>query len=278
MLIMLLGTRPNVKEILIHCFRISSCLSANEIYEWVAKVRKVSKRTVLKELANLIQEGVLIKLKERYLVKSTWIFDLMHLAEDLRNKQQNRDNLLFQLPGINEKKTWKLFSVRRLDAFWEHIIFILYKLSRQRTMYVWVPHYWFHLIDFRKEQQIFRAMHIDSNKRFYLIGGDTFIDRMPEKFWDRGIYRWVHNPIGFRGNPRIWYCVIDDYILSGTFTKSFTHECDSMCKAVQSEDELNFRDVQKLVDRRTTITVTLERNSKKARRLTEQFLPYFHAG
>ena len=104
-------------------------MRADEIFVRLQKSRSLSKRGVYKELLSLTKQGVLVRVKGYYAVKLTWIQDIEKLGQDLSKQTLHPDNLKYQIPNIGEKVVWKFRDLRKLDAFWEQLVFILYALS-----------------------------------------------------------------------------------------------------------------------------------------------------
>ena len=272
---MLLATEQKIAEIIIHCFRGAPRLSAREIAARVAKVRRVTDRAVFKELAKLVDQGVLVRLRGRYAVKVTWLLELLQLGDDLKNQSLRRESLDFQVPKPGQRLRWRFRDLRRMDAFWVQLMFVLFSVSSSKRMYVWSPHFWFHLLDLKKELQAMRAMRTGGNKHYLIIGADTYVDRLPARYWNKAVYEWSFAPGPFEGETRRYVDVIDDFVLTVLFPAHFAAELDALCARIRSDRELAAADLKAFFDRPALTTLTLEHNAPKARRLRKKFAEYF---
>ncbi len=272
---MLLGTQQKLAELIVHCFRLAPQLSEAEIYAQLSEVRKITHRAVFKELSKLVAQGVLVRVKGLYVIKVTWILELLQLSDDLTKQSLHPKSLDLQVPGEGERLRWQFTDIRRMDVFWVQLMFVLFSISKTKKMYVWCPHFWFHLLDLKKELQAMRAMKKGDNKHFLMIGGDTFIDRLPTRYWNRKVYEWSYAVGPFEGDIRHYYDVIDDFVLTVFVSSDFANQLDVLCGRIQSEHDLYNTDLNSFFNRRSRVTLTLERNPKKARRLARIFREYF---
>ena len=142
-------------------------------------------------------------------------------------------------------------------------------------MYVWSPHFWFHLLDLKKELQAMRAMHRGGNKHFLMIGSDSFVDRLPSGYWNKKVYQWSYAPGPFEKDRRHYFDVIDDYVLTVTFSEDFVARLDKLCFNIHSQRDLSSADLKSFFDAPTPATITLENNNRKANALRGKFIEYF---
>ena len=272
---MLLGTRQKLAEEIVQCFRSNPYLSAAQIFQRIKVKKQISERAVFKELAGLVDEGVLVRVKGRYAIKITWILELLHLGDELTKQSLHPQSLDLQIPKSGEKLRWRFRDIRRMDTFWVQLMFVLFSISATKRMYVWCPHFWFHLLDLKKELQAMRAMQKGGNKHFLIIGSDSFVDRLPTQYWNRKVYEWSYSPGPFEGQKRSYINVIDDFILTALFSSEFVQSLDSLCEKIKGKHDLAAIDLRKFFESPALVTLTLEHSPNKAKRLQRVFKEYF---
>ena len=118
-------------------------------------------------------------------------------------------------------------------------------------------------------------MHHGNNKRYYLIGDNSFIDMIPTRYWNKKVYEWQHKPSAFRQSEHIYFDVIDNFVLTGTFAKSFVDSLQDICKTVKNMKDLKSRKVSDLIGSATQVTLKLEHNASKAAKLRRTFTSSF---
>lgn len=272
---MLLGTNEKLAELIVHCFRRQPQFSQREIYIQVQRAKNVTERAVFKELAKLVEQGILVRVKGKYVVKVTWILELLELGDDLTKQTLNPKSLDIQVPEPGERLRWKFKNLRRMDTFWVQLMFVLFSISKRKHMYVWCPHFWFHLLDLKKELQAMRAMKAGGNKHFLIMGSDSYLDKLPTRYWNNSVYEWSFASGPFEGEDRRYLDVIDDYILTVLFTSQFVEELNELLDRVRNDRDLQKVDLNIFFDKRTNVTLTLENNPTKAKRLTKKFKDFF---
>ncbi len=272
---MLLGTEQKLAEIIIELFRRYPQLGEAEIHEKVVLIKPVTHRAIFKELSKLVHQGILVRVKGRYSIKVTWILELLQLGDDLTKQTLNKKSLDLQIPKPGERIKWRFRDIRRMDTFWVQLMFVLFSISSTKKMHVWCPHFWFHLLDFGKELQAMGAMKKGNNKHFLIIGSDSYIDKLPTRYWNKEVYEWSYAQGPFEGENRRYLDIIDDFVLTVLFQADFTKELDLICKNINNERDLYTYDLKSFFDKPSLTTLTLEHNPQKAKKLRKKFVDFF---
>jgi hypothetical protein len=272
---MLLGTQQKLAEIIVHCFRLTPQLSAADIYAQIRDIKDITERAVFKELAKLVEQGMLVRVKGRYAIKVTWILELLQLGDDLSRQSLDPLSLDLQIPKSGELIRWRFRDIRRMDTFWVQLMFVLFSVSKTKQMYVWSPHFWFHLLDLKKELQAMRAMQKGGNKHFLMIGSDSFVDCLPSRYWNKKVYEWSYAAGPFEGDNRRYIDLIDDFILTVLFPTEFVQNLDRLCASIRNECDLANAKLDLFFNQSTSAVLTLENNPNKAQRLKRKFQEYF---
>ncbi len=272
---MLLGTNQRLAELIIQCFRSSPQLSQRDIYGKITETRKITDRAVFKELANLVDQGVLVRFKGKYAIKVTWILELLELGDELTKQALHPRSLDLQVPVPGEKLRWRFRDLRRMDTFWVQLMFVLFSISKTKQMYVWCPHFWFHLLDLKKEFQAMRAMKAGGNRHAIILGSDTYLDKLPTRYWNKSVYEWSTAIGPFEGEDRRYLDVIDDFVLTVLFSQRFVDDLQALFQRVRGDKDLRAENFRAFFDRSNNVVLTLENNPTKARRLTKKFKDYF---
>ncbi len=273
----MLNLQPNnIAEAIIQLFRHQPDFSAAELHQAIGKsFGKCSERAVYKELRKFMEQGVVLRHKGRFSLSLTWILSLLQLAEGLYGSLVGTGLKINFLPEAGQKRSWRFSDLQHLDRLWIQMIFLLFEQSKERRMYVWVPYFWFDLIHFEKDQEAQTAMRQAGNKMFMILGDDSYLSKLPQKYWDRKIYEWSYAPGPFAQQSHIYFDVIDDYILTVELTPKTTREIADLFKAVKDARQLHLISRFEQIKSRAPSRLTIEHNTKKAQRLRRQFEEYF---
>ena len=117
-----------------------------------------SPRAVYKELQKLQRQGVVLRVRGFYSLSITWLLNLIEFSEKLYSVSVEHRPRVSRLPEEGERLTWKFRDLQHMDRFWLQLIFLLFEHSRSRTMFAWVPHFWFDLVHYEKDLEAQRAM------------------------------------------------------------------------------------------------------------------------
>lgn len=272
---MLAAASSNVADAILALFRRDGEMSAGEIHAALQDgYGRCSLRAVYKELTNLMAAGIVVKQKGRFSLSLPWMLSLFRCADDLFRAALRRPAASL-LPAEKETRRWRFHDLRRLDQFWLQLIFLLFEGSATRTMFVWAPHFWFHLLEYGRELQAQDAMSVAGNLMYMIVGGDTFLDRQPERYWSRSVYRWSYEPSSFHSERQTYYDVIDDYVLTVKLDARTAHRLGECFRSVKTARDAARVPELALFDHRANVTLSLAHDESRARALRSRFCRHF---
>jgi hypothetical protein len=179
------------------------------------------------------------------------------------------------LPGEGQKIRLRFNDLQHLDRFWIQIIFLLFEVSKSRQMYVWVPHFWFDLIHYEKDLEAQRAMKIAGNRMHMIIGADTYLDRLPMRYWARDVYSWSYARSPFHLQRNRYYDLIDDYIVTVVLDPVTTLRIGELFTKIKcAADMRNAREFE-VICRKARAQMIIERSARKAAQLRRKFEQFF---
>jgi len=136
-----------------------------------------------KEIAKLREQNVLICVRKKYALNLTWGFDLLNFAQEIE-KTYLRSNVLEDFcPVKGERRSWRFSQLSPMKDLWSHLVVLLIRQSKSKTLLSWNPHPWFYLSKAEHEIQLMELLRKTKSKMFKIVGGDTFLDRWTSKFW-----------------------------------------------------------------------------------------------
>jgi len=234
-----------------------------------------SQRAVYKEVAKLVEQGIVIGVGGNYSLSLTWILSLNQLSERFYSQAVEPAALSHCLPLTGKRVSWKFRDLQHLDRLWLQLMFLLFELSESRRMFVWVPYFWFDLVHFQKDLEAQEAMKVAGNKMYMILGNDSFIDRLPTKYWSRQVYEWSYAKGPFENERSTNYDLIDDYILTVKLDQRTTNAIDTFFRSVRSKSDLGRIREFETIKTSAQATLTLEHSPRKAKVLRRKFLDYF---
>ncbi len=274
---MLLDSFPKLDEILIPLLAERPFVSANWLHAKVARTsRQFTVQAIYKELRKLESSGVVVKAAGKYSLTLAWVFDLIRLSDTVKQVYlDNLGKLIIVDPSIPKQK-WKFSNLLTLDRFWGYIILALYKQSKSRIMFQWIPHPWFELAQYELNERFTDAMRLIGAKAFVSVGDDSSLDQQYAKLWPKDLVEYSHAVGPFHGKLQSKYlCVIDDFVLTVSIDKHNVVEIEDIFDNTSTVNRLDRSRVLRLFNLKGNHTICLEMNRKKAAQLAAKFRDFF---
>lgn len=240
-----------------------------------ASGKKYSLQGFYKELKKLQDRGVVFKLGNKYSLRLPWVLDSLALAQVLEKNYVERPQLITILPDINKKEIWHFTDLLKMNDFWSHILLILIQQSKNKILLGWNPHPWFHLVQTKQEEQYIKALKLAKSKLYLIVGGNTFLDKWTEKFWDKDTVKYSFGKSDFDAERATYINVVDEYVLTVKLDLKIAREIDEIYRNAKSMEELDLQSVLSIFQRKTKATIWLERNPEKARKIKTKFKKYW---
>ena len=234
-----------------------------------------SPRAVYKELKRLIARGVVVKVKKRYALSVSWILSLIQFSEQLYSTSVRNMSNESLLPHEGGRISWHFRDLLHLDRLWLQLIFLLFEKSYSRTMFVWVPHFWFDLVHYEKDLEAQEAMKVAGNRMYMMLGGRTYLDQLPTKYWSRQVYEWSYAEGPFEKDRATYFDVIDDYVLTVTLDAVTAMKIADLFRRVRGKSDLGLIREFDAIKTGARAKLQLERNAKKAARLRRKCCEFF---
>jgi hypothetical protein len=264
-----------ISEAIIHLFRRRAEWSVEEMDIRLKKEGFLcSKRGLFKELRQLIEQGVLVRTKRRYSLSLTWMLSLRRFADDLFDTSLQHLPFDILLPTEGKKTSWVFYDLRQLDQFWLQMIFLLFERSAERCMYAWIPIFWFDVIHLEKDLEAQSAMKKAGNTMRMLLGGETYIERLPTRYWDARVYSWTYAPEAFTEFGSQYFDVIGDFILFVNLPDRVLSDIQNIFKKIQGKRDLVYLREFDALRISGPCRVRLEKNAKKAAKLRDALREY----
>ncbi|MBM3260955.1 hypothetical protein FJY93_00905 [Candidatus Kaiserbacteria bacterium] len=228
-----------------------------------------------KELKKLQKEGVVFKVSGMYGLRLPWVLDSLALAQTLEKKYVERPQLPTILPDEHKREIWHFSDLLKMNDFWSHILLILIQQSEKKVLLGWNPHPWFHLVQTKQEKQYIKSLKLAKSKLYLIVGGNTFLDRWTQKFWDKDTVVYSFGKSPFEADRATYINVVDDYVLTVKVDPQIARRIDDMYARTKSMDDLDLHAVLSIFQQKTKAHVWLEKNPGKAKKIKGKFKKYW---
>lgn len=265
-----------LEELLIRELALIQSASVLELQKRIAKrTRRYSLPGMYKALNKLRDDGVVYKEGDRFGLSLYWVLNFSHLAESLLETHVRKATHETLLPEEGEKITWRFSRLLPYDDFWIHILLVMLNGSPGSILYQWIPHPWFHLFQSDKGHSLVDALKAARYQMYNIIGGATYLDRRAAEITSPGVYEYAYPEGPFEGQMDRYYSVVENYVLTHKIDPRTVRNIENLFREATSKKELKLPQVMGLVQQPVKITLVLEHNKQKSKRLLRKFADYF---
>lgn len=273
---MLLQTDQKLEEYIVGLLAEKESATASWLHQQVMRVgRQCSLQAIYKELSKLQKVGVVVKVKNKFSLRLTWVMDLVSLTDQMYDTHLQNPPYESILPAEGEKRTWVFYDLLKMDDFWAHVTVALFRHSKMKILFEWIPHPWFYLVIHDKQIQFQKASRITGRKFHMIIGGQTYLDKLCIQYWPEDLYEYSFAESPFSGDNATYLDVIDDYVLTIKLTGKTAAAIDRLYESIRTAEDVELGRILEVLTSRTKVTLTLERNPKKASKLIRKFTDFF---
>ena len=272
---MLFQTKETLSEHIVRILGNQHAVSAQSIHALLKKTRNCSIQAVYKELRKLQEGGVVVKTKKHYSLRIPWAIEFVSFANKIKRHYLEFSQLIAILPEYNKKEIWHFSNLLRLNDFWSQLLLLLIQQSKEKILYGWNPHLWFHLVQTKQEKQYIDSLHKTESKLYLVIGGDTYLDRWAEKFLDKRVLQYAFSKQLFSKKQPCYLNVIDDYVLTVKIDSETMQSIEKIYNSVHSREELDIANILEVFNGKARVSIWLENNPPKARLIRGKFSRFF---
>lgn len=267
---------PRLRDRIVAHLSIHPPMSASDIGRKLnERSSRYSQAAVYKELAILVEAGILIRSAGLYRLSLTWIFDAVSYTDSILAMLEGAKYGDDLLPAPNQSRTFKLSEHAHVDRLWAQLTGTLFGKMKQPIVYQALQHRWWPLLHRDLGRQFRHAMKKTTAISICVIHGDTYLDRLFKSMFPKYPSQTAIAPDFFKGISWPFFTVIGDYIIRATYPSIFITELDAYFRRIRSEREVVVPDIQHLFRSPGIISVRIEHRKDKAARLRRKFQRYF---
>jgi hypothetical protein len=273
---MLLQAKENLEELIVKMLAEKPNLLASDIHKEIIKTNKrYSLQAVYKELRKLHRGGVIVKTGQKYNLRLPWAIEFVSLADSISHAYLDSPSMASILPDIHKKEIWHFNNLLKMNDFWGHLLLILVQQSKKKILLGWNHHLWFHLAQTKQEEQYIKSLGLADGKLYLIVGSDSYLDKWAEKFLNKKVVQYFFGKSNFEKDYSKYINVIDDYLLIIKLDKKMTRMIEGLYQKTKSAEDIDFSTVFDIFNRKTNVSIWLEKNPKKTDIVRRRFKRFF---
>jgi hypothetical protein len=273
---MFLETSPSLRELIVRALAHFGPLRAQDLRREIERHhRSCSLQGVYLELTHLVEAGVIVKGQRYFELSVPWVCRLTQFADDTGDTFFQRERRGNNLPEEGEVLQVTFSQVRRADAFWMQSVLSVLSANDDKRLFQWLPHPWYHLTQSSPGNDFETALRRLKAKDFVIVGGDTYLDRLATADWAPDIFTYSHAAGPFHAKMNEPGSLVGNFIIRTIYSAKFMHSVDRYFTSVKRARDIVASDVLTLFGERMKLTVRIENDPMKAKRLRGKYLRYF---
>lgn len=263
---MLLGTKKTLCDHIMEAL-LEKPYSVIELEHYLQEQKvRPTVQGIYKAFRELIKEGIVVKEKKTYLISSVW-----------REKLQERVSKQVRLKlSAGEETVHRFNKIDHLDAFWKHTMHDIQSEWKEFPVFHANPHNFWYLVPGRRdsEQEYYENFVKTETPVFSLIGGTTAFDKKLKQLIHDDFQKF-HFDESFPFNRRDHLSVVGPYIVTTRISIQLANQIDQLYKVCNTEQELTEKSIP-LFKKYRSVTMTIEHNETKAKKLTKRIATNFY--
>ena len=242
-------------------------LSAKEISLRVQKEssKEVSYQAVHKLLNSLLDDKILIKQDNKYLINNSWVLSQDELLQKL-SKNLSRGDVLSPL---NQELVFN--SIYECDTFLANLKSILSPGKDDELALIWY-HFWIPLFFSKNTYKTMKEI-LTGSKFYAITPNDSPIDKWCADFWGK---LGINKKVGVKDVPNISMLIFSDLILQVFYPVEIKKALDEVYNSTDDPSKLDIDNFFTTVfEKKTRIPVLISKNKEVADELMKQIKSYF---
>jgi len=244
-------------------------VSSPLLVQRISSRETVSFQGVYKAITSLIQRDIVTKTKMTLSLNMLWFERLNSFTESVSKNYVHNEFNDFLFLDHKEKVTYNFFDAKKLDTQWLHFTLVIAKKFSDEPIFIWNPHHWFIFAREQEESMLFNWLNNTQRKTYLLIGNNLDLDLQAKKSLQSA---WVKVNLDSESKlPRNGYnVVIGDYIMTTIYPPEFTEEVERIFKGYKEGVDSTSNYLRQLIHKPISGKIIMERNKKKALKLSQQ--------
>lgn len=247
----------------------SGSVHSPDLISQISKEQSVTDQGVYKALSFLLENEIVTKNKKLLSLNTLWVEKLKNFTNSVSETYSTDDFNNFLLLDDKERLTYHFKNITKLDIHWMHIVLLMLKRFKDTPFVIYNPHCWFMMERPHTESVFFDWINKNRRTTFFLIGGNTKLDKIVKKQLGT---EHVKIELDTEGKfPKEKYiAIIGDYIIYSSYGANFNNKIDTFFSSHTELDQSTINGLKNVIQKNTEPKIIIERNKTKAIKLSKQ--------
>lgn len=273
-----LGNKQNVKNlvftILTHEYPLKLIQLTNFIRKRYGKA--VTFQAVRKAVLELVNEGVLSKQDNKFLINKEWIKESKKTIDSLYESIYEQKTLPKKIDSIGQEISVFTFnSLNEMMKFWEDLIDEWFKKFNNGDYNVncWQgAHGWEGLLHADREKSTMEQLKHKNIKSYLVFTSRSSIDKLLLKFYKNIGINGVINSSSSRFDKSYYVGTYGDLIIQTQYPRELVQSLDNFFKKNKKLEDLNLKELSDIVNKKIEVKLSVIKNLEMAKQINQSIL------
>jgi len=235
------------------------------IAQFESSLNDKSRRAIFKSLRQLIDNGVVIKVKQSYLLNEEWVGQVRQAID--------KDRIVIPEISPGDKITYEFKSLVKVDELWKSLYLSGYMNSSPTVFYN--SHNIWPLVPGRQASEELYYQSLRPNKKtYFVIGSNTKLDQIFKKE-NESRYLKINLDSEINLDRRHFITINGNIIVQVILPLYFIQKIDHLYQAYENDPSVIKR-IKQLLGTEVKVKMTIKQKEKKVIKLQKQLLKNFY--
>lgn len=273
-----LGNNPHVKNLVFTILTREYPLKLIQLTNYIRKRygKAVTFQAVRKATLELVEEGVLIRTENDFMINKEWILESKRTVDELYSSLFQEKSTPKKIDAIGEAISVFTFnSLNEMMKFWEDLINDWFKKFKQgeSNYNCWQgAHAWEGLLHSDTEKRLMEQLKNKGIKSYVLTTSNTILDKIA-----LNLYKSIGLKVSISKSSsqfdRAYYVgTYGDLIVQTQYPEELVKSLDVFFKKNKNLENLNLKELSDIVNKKIEIKLSVTKNSGMAKQINQSIL------
>ena len=238
--------------------------------------KSVTFQAVRKALLQLVEEGVLVKEKNVFLISKDWIKESKMVIDDLYLDLYEERKPKAKTESIGgEVSVFTFNSLNDMMKFWQELIddwFKKFKKGDPSINVYQAAHVWEGLLHLDRERILMGQLKKKGILSYILSTGNTPLDRSIKKFYTNSSVKFYMSHSTSSFDKAYYVGTYGDMIIQSSYPDKLVKQLDVFFKKNRTIEDFDLRELSDIVNQKAIVKLTVIKNLEMAKQINKSVL------
>ncbi len=272
------GNKNNVKSLVFSILAKEYPLKIVEIKNFISKRygKNVSFQAVRKAMLELVEDGILLKENNTFVINKQWVFDSKRTMDELYSTIYQEREKPAKVDSIGEEVSVFTFnSIGEMMKFWQQLIGEWLNNINESSLKVncWQgAHAPEALIYPDAEQKVFSQIKKKKVRSYLLLTGFSRLDKLSLNFYKEFGIKCAIAPSQTLFDKEYSVGTYGDLVVQTLYPKEVISALDSFYKKTKTLQDLNLSELYSLLNKKVEVKLSVSKNIHMARQINQSII------